>query len=208
VELEIVEEVHFEEVGGEGNNQRDEDAGQAQEQDAVEAGNDEFNILPDDAAAEPAQAQEQQQEQEQEEEREQEQEQQPPAGAEQPAPPPAQQNQRRNQNNANNNGELSGFALLINSISTSLLFPVISYGMGEIIRAIAPKAWVTRSWRKPPTGLLQERWGRSLVGGCLFVVLRDVIGLYTKYRRVQVKARRRIKNIERKAGRAAEGSTG
>ncbi|KAK3306459.1 uncharacterized protein B0T15DRAFT_141134 [Chaetomium strumarium] len=211
VEVEIVEEVHFEEVGGEGNDQPGEDVGQALEQGVVEVEGDEFHFLAADAAAEPAQEQEQEQEQEPQQQPQQQQ----PAAAEQPAPQPVQQNQQpppnenqRRNNNNNNNGDLSGLALLINSISTSLLFPVISYGMGELIRAIAPKAWVTRPWRKPPTGLLQERWGRSLVGGCLFVVLRDVIGLYTKYRRVQVKARRRIKNVERKTGRAVEGSAG
>ncbi|KAK4233078.1 hypothetical protein C8A03DRAFT_19773 [Achaetomium macrosporum] len=201
VEVEIVEEVHFE-LGGEGNDQPAEEAGQAQEQGMAEAEDDEFQILAGDAAAAPAQEQEQQQQQ--------------PAAAEQPAPQPAQQNQqppqnenqRRNQNNNNNNGDLSGLTLLINSIATSLLFPAISYGMGEMIRAVAPKAWVTRPWRRAPTGLLQERWGRSLVGGCLFVVLRDVIGLYTKYRRVQVRAKRRIKNVERKPERVVERSRG
>jgi hypothetical protein len=69
--------------------------------------------------------------------------------------------------------------------------------MGELIRATLPKARVTRGWRRP-AGLLQEQWGRSLVGGCLFVVLKDAIALYTKYRRVQVKANRRVRNVERR----------
>ncbi|KAK4097855.1 hypothetical protein N658DRAFT_561528 [Parathielavia hyrcaniae] len=85
---------------------------------------------------------------------------------------------------------------IINSIATSLLFPAISYGMGELIRAAVPRAWVAGA-RK--AGLLQERWGRSLAGGCLFVVLRDALSLYTKYRRVRVRAGRRVKNVEKKA---------
>ncbi|SPQ23912.1 e19e0c80-968f-4d25-ba82-e30450deb32e [Thermothielavioides terrestris] len=111
-----------------------------------------------------------------------------PAEQQQPAPQPEQRNQRppRNQddhnnergndiNNGNDNdnndnndaGEVSYFRRFINNIATSLLMPAISYGM--------------------------ERWGRSLVGGCLFLVLQDVVALYTKYRRVQVKAKRRIR---------------
>ncbi|KAL2159511.1 hypothetical protein VTH06DRAFT_2516 [Thermothelomyces fergusii] len=136
-----------------------------------------------------------------------------PADQRQPAPQAAQQNQNAqnaadNQRNNDDVPEGSYFTLVINSIVTSLLFPAISYGMGELIRAIAPKAWVTpaRSWfRKESAGLLQQRWGRSLVGGCLFVVMRDVIALYTKYRRVQVRTKRKVKNVERRAGSRATG---
>ncbi len=119
-------------------------------------------------------------------------------------PPPQNQNNRRRNNNNNNRplGEtVSPFFLLINSVVTSLLLPVISYGMGELIRTVAPKGWVTRSWLKP-RGLLQQQWGRSLVGGCLFVVLRDAVSLYTKYRRVQTRSNRRVKNVERRGERS------
>ncbi len=120
-------------------------------------------------------------------------------------PPPQNQNNRRRNNNNNNRppGEtVSPFFLLINSVVTSLLLPVISYGMGELIRTVAPKGWVTRSWLRPRGGLLQQQWGRSLVGGCLFVVLRDAVSLYTKYRRVQSRSNRRVKNVERRGERS------
>ncbi|KAK4655530.1 hypothetical protein QC762_303150 [Podospora pseudocomata] len=161
----------------------------------------------------------------------------PPAAAQQPAPPP-QNNNRRNHRNRDNNevarpppgpngeGETNFLSLFINSIVSSLLMPVISFGMGEAIRFLAPKSWVTRSvfqrdsiwssiWggggrrRTIPaaagTGgvfapsILQHQWGRSLVGGCLYVVLRDAWTLYVKWRRVQVKQNRRVKNVERRA---------
>lgn len=156
---------------------------------------------------------------------------QPPA-ADQAAPEPEapqrnqpaqNQNNQNNQNQRRNNdaapGETSYFSILINNVATSLLFPVISYGMGELIRAAVPKHWVTRragvpkslfGWPGPPRaprGLLQEQWGRSLVGGCLFVVLRDAITLYTKYRRVQVKSKRRVKSVEKRPERGAPGGT-
>jgi hypothetical protein len=100
-----------------------------------------------------------------------------------------------NGNDDNAPAGVSTLTRILNSLATSLLFPGICFGMGELIRAMAPKAWVAR--RHPAAGLLQEQWGRSLVGGCLFVVLRDAFALYAKYRRVQVRARRRIKNVER-----------
>lgn len=129
-----------------------------------------------------------------------------------------QHNHNNNNNNANNNndndmGEIPHMKRFINGVVSALLLPAISYGMGELIRAVAPKAWVTppRVWPRRPTGLLQERWGRSLVGGCVFVVLRDAISLYTKYRLVQVKTSRTVKNIDRKSkqdgtGQGARGS--
>jgi hypothetical protein len=107
-----------------------------------------------------------------------------------------------------NNDPTSFFGLIVNSVVTSLLFPAISYSMGELIRAIAPKGWVspTRSWRsRAPPGLLQQRWGRSLAGGCLFVVLRDALALYTKYRRVQVRTKRKIRNVDRKGQSKPQG---
>lgn len=203
VEVEIQEEVEFR-IGGGGNDQAAV-AGHAQGEDHLgdgEDGEDEFQILAGDAAVQVP----------------------PPlppaAAAEQPRQQANQQNQNNqgrdqdqrhgNDNNNNNNDndagagagappETSYLTEIINSVVTSLLFPAISYGMGELIRAAAPKSWVTRPWRaRAPTGLLQERWGRSLVGGCLFVVLRDAVTLYTKYRRVQVKANRRVRNVERR----------
>jgi hypothetical protein len=193
VEVEIEEEVEFR-IGPVDDNED----GHAHDEDDEE---EEFQILAGDAPAEPAQL--------------------PPPPAP-PAQPPAaapaqpqvnpnpqdhnnnqQQQQPPNNHNNNNNNDPQPdtpyLTEIINSMVTSLLFPAISYGMGELIRMAAPRAWV-RPWRGPgaPTGLLQERWGRSLVGGCLFVVLRDAVALYTKYRRVQVKANRKVRSVERR----------
>ncbi|KAL1836342.1 hypothetical protein VTJ49DRAFT_5297 [Mycothermus thermophilus] len=155
----------------------------------------------------------------------------PQAGQQQPAaqqnpPPPPQQPQedgnqpRPNNNNENNNNNAapptsgpSLLALISNSIVTSLLFPLICYSMGELLRALLPRrlttATVTSSlpWRAGrPIGLLQQQWGRSLVGGCLWVVLRDLLSLYVKYRRVQVRGKRRVKNVPRKQVRGSSGT--
>ncbi|KAK4205160.1 hypothetical protein QBC40DRAFT_325856 [Triangularia verruculosa] len=165
---------------------------------------------------------------------------QPPQQQQQPLNPPLNNNnnnrrRNRNRDNAvarpppgpNGEGEVGIVSLFINSIVSSLLMPVISFGMGEAIRLLAPKSWVTRSlffqrdsfWSSiwggaggrrrimAPTGgaggtyapsILQHQWGRSLVGGCLYVVLRDAWALYVKWRRVQVKLNRRVKSVERR----------
>ncbi|KAK3906626.1 hypothetical protein C8A05DRAFT_29479 [Staphylotrichum tortipilum] len=195
-------------IGGRGDN-----AHRLDDRDAIE-GEDEFQILRENAARQPAPEQPRPAEAVQD----QHQPAQQPAAAP-PAPeaprqnqPPVpnnnnnnnnnqNQNQRRNNNAAANARDPSLFTLLINSIVSPLLLPAISYGIGELIRAALPKSLTTPPEGRPPTGLLQKRWGRSLVGGCLFTVLRDAFALYTKYKRVQVKLKRKIKNVEKKVGR-------
>ncbi|KAK4146567.1 uncharacterized protein C8A04DRAFT_34772 [Dichotomopilus funicola] len=199
-------------IGGGGDDDDDSDDELLLGEEALEAvgqevGGDGVEILPEDAAqhddqpqpgAEPIQQQ-----------------QQPAAAA--PAQP-AQQNQqnqqpqndarnnnrRRNEDRNNNNDGTSYFTAIINHVVTSLLLPTISYGMGELLRAALPRRWTAmpRLWSGRPVGLLHHRWGRSLVGGCLFIVLRDALRLYTKYRQVQVKSKRKIKNVEKRVPRS------
>lgn len=149
----------------------------------------------------------------------------PEAPEQQPPPPaararvPRHRPRRRNrQNNAaaaandddfDTEPRLSVFSVISNGIATTLLLPVISYAAGELVRALVPLSWTRRvvssgPFRRPTvqpaTGLLQMRWGRSLVGACLYYVLRDAFSLFYKYRKVQVKTHRRVKNVKRKAG--------
>ncbi|KAA8628367.1 hypothetical protein SMACR_03771 [Sordaria macrospora] len=138
-----------------------------------------------------------------------------PAAAPPPQPAARARRERNNNNDRDRDGvELPPFSLtdIVNNVVTSLLFPFISYGMGELIRLALPKSWtsppkpiVTSGFFKRgtilsqgPGGLLQQRWGRSLAGGCLFVVIRDVFELYAKYRNVQVMKGRRI--VRRREG--------
>ncbi|KAI0553499.1 hypothetical protein F4679DRAFT_571197 [Xylaria curta] len=86
----------------------------------------------------------------------------------------------------------------INFITGALLWPGVCYGAGEVLRHLLPSRFITKPSSGPPTGLLQERWGRSLVGGCLFVVLKDVFFLYVKYKRMMNRPYRRIRNSERR----------
>ncbi|KAI1641210.1 hypothetical protein F4809DRAFT_216220 [Biscogniauxia mediterranea] len=86
----------------------------------------------------------------------------------------------------------------LNFITGALLWPGVCYGAGELLRALLPARLVTRPASGPNTGLLQERWGRSLIGGCLFVVLKDVFFLYVKYRKIMNRPYRKIKNSDRR----------
>ncbi|EXF74191.1 hypothetical protein CFIO01_06785 [Colletotrichum fioriniae PJ7] len=89
-----------------------------------------------------------------------------------------------------------------NAIVSTLLLPVFSAAMGEAIRLALPKHWTfpagTFGRFKIRTGLLQEQWGRNLVGGCMYVVIRDVFRLYTKYRLAKNKPLRKIRNVDRR----------
>lgn len=94
-----------------------------------------------------------------------------------------------------------------NSLTASLLLPAIAGGAGELLRLALPRRMTTPpdlSYRRP--GLLQEMWGRSLVGGCIYLVLRDAFRLYTKYRRAVNKPMRKVRNMERRTGDASGSS--
>ncbi|KAK3488225.1 uncharacterized protein B0T23DRAFT_225042 [Neurospora hispaniola] len=142
----------------------------------------------------------------------------PAAVAAAAAPPP--QPAARERNDDDQDGvELPpvSFTDLTNNVVTSLLFPFISYGMGELLRLSLPRSWTSpprpigtsgffrsgKIMQGGPGGLLQQRWGRSLAGGCLFVVIRDVFELYAKYRNVQAKKARRI--VRKRGGEGGGG---
>lgn len=106
-----------------------------------------------------------------------------------------------------------GLGALLSSISnavvSALILPGVSFAMGEALRFVLPKAWTSSASRNPWSlyagiggrpGLLQQQWGRSLVGGCLYVVLKDVVRVYAKSRRVATMGNRRVKNVDRKRG--------
>lgn len=95
-----------------------------------------------------------------------------------------------------------------NALVSALIIPGISFVMGEALRLVLPSSWVSgpssplssaqaRFWARQKPGLLQQQWGRSLVGGCLYVVLRDFIRLYAKHRKVATMGHRKVRNIDR-----------
>ena len=79
----------------------------------------------------------------------------------------------------------------------ALVFPYIAAASGELLRLVLPKTWTTLPlsrlrMRLPASGLLQERWGRSLVGGCLFVVVKDAVMLYVRWKMARMHKERRV----------------
>jgi hypothetical protein len=84
----------------------------------------------------------------------------------------------------------------------AILFPTIAGLSGELLQVLLPRAWTVRpaaakgllgdGGARPFTGLLQHRWGRSLVGGCLFVVAKDAVMLYVRWRMAQMHRNRRV----------------
>ncbi|PNY25127.1 E3 ubiquitin-protein ligase MARCH5 [Tolypocladium capitatum] len=93
-----------------------------------------------------------------------------------------------------------------NAIVSALILPGISFAVGEALRLALPRAWTTAAHRNPwarygmvgHPGLLRQQWGRSLVGGCLYIVLKDAVRVYTKSRRVAAMGNRRVKNVGRR----------
>ncbi|KAJ9230803.1 hypothetical protein DTO169E5_8235 [Paecilomyces variotii] len=85
------------------------------------------------------------------------------------------------------------------TILGALLFPAISAGMGGILKYILPRSWTTPSsvLDRAKPGLLQSRWGRSVVGGCLFVLLKDALILYCRWKLAQTHRKRRVLNYDR-----------
>ncbi|KAF3767041.1 hypothetical protein M406DRAFT_337917 [Cryphonectria parasitica EP155] len=126
--------------------------------------------------------------------------------------PAADNNNNRNNNNNNDNqapeepirearGTSTTLTDLVNGVVSALTFPLVCWGAGVVLNYTLPSPWVTRTYTRPATGLLQEQWGRSLVGGALYIVARDMVNLYTKHRRVQVRKHRRVRNVPRRKPR-------
>ncbi|KAI9831578.1 MAG: hypothetical protein M1819_004810 [Sarea resinae] len=108
-----------------------------------------------------------------------------------------------------------------NSVLGALALPGVSALMGFLLELGLPKSWTSSP---PPSlaaaaaaataaaagvgggsssrrGLLQSRWGRSLVGGCLFVVLKDAITLYCRWKVAQSHRERRVLDYDKRSKR-------
>ncbi|PYH43317.1 RING finger domain protein [Aspergillus saccharolyticus JOP 1030-1] len=85
---------------------------------------------------------------------------------------------------------------LADLILGALAFPAISASMGGLLRHVLPRSWTAASTAGRP-GLLQTRWGRSVVGGCVFVLLKDALVLYCRWKLAQTHRRRKVLNYDR-----------
>lgn len=122
-----------------------------------------------------------------------------------------QQNRNPHQHQHVNPGGMPGEAnrIVLDTIAIpqtiigALIFPTISAAMGALLKITLPKTWTTppTRWDRYPAGFLQSRFGRSIVGGCLFVVLKDTLMLYSRYRLAQDHKQRRVVNFNGKRGK-------
>ncbi|KAG9234205.1 hypothetical protein BJ875DRAFT_376925 [Amylocarpus encephaloides] len=80
-------------------------------------------------------------------------------------------------------------------ITGALSLPLVSSVMGDLLEVLLPARWVGKGafgGRYSTRGLLGQKWGRTVAGGCLFVVLKDVITLYAKWKRAKNFGKRTI----------------
>ena len=137
----------------------------------------------------------------------QQQDEQPEQGIPGPDPPAAQPVQPAQPHRANN--LVVSTSRVADTIFGALLFPAVSAAMGAILKIALPTSWTAApidrrvSWNVTSVGrkgLLQSRWGRSIVGGCLFLVLKDTLLLYSRFRLAQDHRKRRVVNYDGKKG--------
>ena len=131
-------------------------------------------------------------------------------------PPPADQNNGRDGENQNGEAQpqaqphaqlprpgrpiIQNFVFAIPDLVRlslgALALPAVSYYMGQIFKVILPRTWVTPPsyWHRGSRGIMQSQTGRTVVGGCLFVVLKDSLFLYAKYSMAQNHKKRKVLN--------------
>ncbi|QIW95045.1 hypothetical protein AMS68_000563 [Peltaster fructicola] len=99
-------------------------------------------------------------------------------------------------------------ASLAESVLGALVFPTIAELSGELLRLALPKAWTSPAaaiaavssrsgFRAGSKGILHEKWGRSLIGGCLFVVFKDALMIYVRWKMAQMHRNRRVLDYDR-----------
>ncbi|KAJ5287590.1 hypothetical protein N7478_003276 [Penicillium angulare] len=88
---------------------------------------------------------------------------------------------------------------IADTVLGALVFPAISASVGGLLKYVLPKTWTTPSsvLERSRPGLLQTRWGRSVVGGCMFVLLKDALVLYCRWKLAQTHRRRKVLDYER-----------
>ena len=129
------------------------------------------------------------------------------ANAQAPQAQPAQPGVNRRDNNNNNNERRLSFSptAIAETVLGAILFPTIAGMSGELLKFLLPRSWTTppsapaglSGMRVSARGLLQEKWGRSLVGGCLFVVAKDALMLYVRWRMASMHRARKVVDYDR-----------
>ena len=139
----------------------------------------------------------------------QQQAQEPQQEGQQPNQEAEQQPQQPQQPERRHNIDIGLFTAAYNILDTAfgaMMFPTVAAASGEILKVVMPRSWVSlppspkEGLRSIPTGLLQTKWGRSIVGGCLFVVLKDAVRIYSRWRMAVSYRERRVKDYDKGKG--------
>lgn len=124
-----------------------------------------------------------------------------------------QQQQQHAQHQAGNNANQAAVDRRISfspmaiaeKVLGALLFPTVAGLSGEVLKLLLPASWTT----PPPMlktrfhtrlglqGFLQHKWARSIVGGCLFVIAKDALMLYVRWKMAQMHRGRRVVDFDR-----------
>ncbi|KAG9240122.1 hypothetical protein BJ878DRAFT_318982 [Calycina marina] len=80
----------------------------------------------------------------------------------------------------------------LNTIVGALLFPSIAASVGGLFALTLPAKIVDKG--RGATGLISEKWGRVVVGGACFAVIRDAVLLYGKWRRARAMQDVKVRN--------------
>ena len=93
---------------------------------------------------------------------------------------------------------VDGTSGLGQSVLGALAFPWVAAGMGGLLSFALPASWMTNAnWMNGRPGLLRNRWGRTVIGGMAFVVLKDALMLYCRWRIAQGFRQRRIMDFDK-----------
>jgi len=117
---------------------------------------------------------------------------------------PAQPRRQRVRREQNIGFSTTGIA---DTILGALIFPSIAAAVGMALKEALPKSWVTAPASGKPTGFLQTRWGRSILGGCLFVGMKDAVLLYVRWKMAQNHSRRKVLDYDKSKGKRRTGRT-
>ncbi|KAF2791498.1 hypothetical protein K505DRAFT_326818 [Melanomma pulvis-pyrius CBS 109.77] len=123
-----------------------------------------------------------------------------------PAPNvPQQPAQPRRQRVRRERGIAFSTTSISDTILGALIFPSIAAVAGEVLKSVLPKAWVTlpAGRSSKPTGFLQTKWGRSILGGCLVVGVKDAVMLYVRWKMAQ---NHRMRTVLDYAGKRKRGN--
>ncbi|KAI9892394.1 MAG: hypothetical protein M1814_001596 [Vezdaea aestivalis] len=74
----------------------------------------------------------------------------------------------------------------------ALFFPAAAVATGSLLNLLVPPSRLPANSLLARTGLVHVRWGRSVLGGCIFVVAKDMWCLWVKWTMVGLHLQRKV----------------